>query len=65
MIPFRIYDREKREMWICLNYHTSSNEYLVARDDEGETDGDLQLLKADAIAKMKLVDFIEEDDDGF
>ena len=62
MIPFRVYDREKKEMWIVLNVHNDGT-YLVAREDEAETDGDLKIVKTADLLKYKLVDFLEESED--
>ncbi len=62
MIPFRVYDREKKEMWIVLNEHNDGT-YLVAREDESESDGDLKLVKTADMLKFKLVDFLEEAED--
>ena len=60
MVPFRVYDRTNREMWIVLNYHSKEDSYLVAREDDSESDGDMQIMTSSSLAKLKLVDFLEE-----
>jgi hypothetical protein len=60
MVPFRVYDRTNREMWIVLNYHSKDDSYLVAREDDSESDGDMQIMTSSNLAKLKLVDFLEE-----
>lgn len=65
MVPFRVFDRENKEMWIVLNYQTGSGSgsYLLAREDDGEADGEMKIIKAEDLAKLKLVDFLDESDD--
>lgn len=65
MIPFRVYDRDKREMWIVLNYHSGdgAGNYLVAKEDENESDGEMKIITPQELAKLKLVDFLEEAED--
>jgi hypothetical protein len=62
MIPFRVFDRDKKHMWQIINYHPDANggQYLAAREDDGDSDGDLELITAQNIKKMKFVDFIDE-----
>ena len=63
MVPFRIFDRENKEMWIVLNYQpagTKGGTYLVAREDEGDEDGEMRVLSAEELIKFRLVDFLEE-----
>ncbi len=66
MVPFRVFDREKKEMWIVLNYHPSQDggSYLVAREDDQERDGEMAILPAKTLSGFRLVDFLEETD-GF
>jgi hypothetical protein len=64
MVPFRVFDRENKEMWVVLNYHANSGgdgSYLVAREDDSDRDGELVIIPATQIAKYRLVDFLEED----
>lgn len=63
MVPFRVYDRTNREMWIVLNYHSKDDSYLVAREDDSESDGDMQIMTSSNLAKLKLVDFLEESEE--
>ena len=60
MVPFRVYDRANREMWIVLNYQSKEDGYLLAREDEGDADGDMIIVPASAMTKFKLVDFLDE-----
>lgn len=65
MVPFRVFNRENKEMWIVLNYHPGAGNgtYLLAREDDSEADGEMRLCKADELAKYKLVDFLDEAED--
>jgi len=63
MVPFRIFDRERREMWIVLNFHPSATDggkYLLAREDDSEQDGEIKLIGGEDMAKYRLVDFLDE-----
>ena len=63
MVPFRVYDRGNREMWIVLNYHSKEDSYLLAREDDSEADGEMTIIPATALSKFKLVDFLDEAED--
>ena len=65
MVPFRVFDRENKEMWVVLNYHPGTSAadngtYLLAREDDTERDGEMAILPASELAKFRLVDFLEE-----
>ncbi|MGE0173034.1 MAG: hypothetical protein AB7T49_09625 [Oligoflexales bacterium] len=62
MIPFRVFDRSTKHMWQIINYHpdNSGGHYLAAREDDGDNDGDIELIPAQNLKKMKFVDFIDE-----
>lgn len=67
MVPFRVFNRETKNMWVVLNYQpgTAPNDrgtYLVAREDDNEKDGEMAIVSADELAKYRLVDFLEEGD---
>lgn len=49
-------------MWQIINYHpdNSGGHYLAAREDDGDNDGDIELIPAQNLKKMKFVDFIDE-----
>lgn len=69
MVPFRVFDREHKEMWVVLNYHPGTaagdnGTYLLAREDDNERDGEMAIVPASDLAKYRLVDFLEEGD-GF
>lgn len=65
MVPFRVFDLSQKEMWIVLNYHPGSNggQYLLALEEDGERDGELQLVSAEQFTKLRLVDFLDEAED--
>ncbi|MCX6124320.1 MAG: hypothetical protein NTV34_06165 [Proteobacteria bacterium] len=63
MVPFRVYDRANREMWIVLNYHSKEDSYLLAREDDTDADGEMNIVQATAMTKFKLVDFLDEAED--
>jgi hypothetical protein len=63
MVPFRVFDRDKKEMWIVINYHSEQGAYLAAREDDTEIDGLMKLISSSDLLKMRLVDFLDEADD--
>jgi len=63
MVPFRVYDRSNREMWIVLNYQAKEDTYLLAREDDSDADGEMNIIPSSAMTKFKLVDFLDEADD--
>ncbi len=65
MVPFRVFDRENKEMWIVLNYQNggTSGSYLISREDDGDSDGELRIIRAEDLVKYRLVDFLEESDE--
>ena len=65
MVPFRVFDREKKEMWIVLNYQNGGTlgTYLMSREDDGDGDGEMRLVPAEDMVKYRLVDFLEESDE--
>mgnify|MGYP005706485497 CR=1 FL=1 len=62
MIPFRVFDKENKTTWIVLNYHSNTEKYLVAREDDSSKDGDLNLISAEELSKLRLVDFYDENE---
>ena len=63
MIPFRVYDRDGKQMWIILNFHPSDGEqgsYLAAKEDDSGADGDMRILRVADLAGFKFVDFLDE-----
>lgn len=65
MVPFRVFDRENKEMWIVLNYQSGNNggHYLVAREDDTEADGIMKMVAAQDFIKFRLVDFLDESEE--
>jgi hypothetical protein len=65
MVPFRVFDRDKKEMWIVLNFQPAGEggHYLVAKEDDSEDDGIMKLIPAKDFVKFRLVDFLDEPDD--
>ena len=68
MVPFRVFDQEKKAMWIVLNFHPGSSEakpsYLIAREDESNLDGQMELVSPEELSKYRLIDFLDQSD-GF
>lgn len=63
MVPFRVFDREEKQMWQVVNYHPSAQgegTYLVTREDDDASDGDMKIISAADLAQFKFVDFLEE-----
>ena len=63
MVPFRVFDRDKKHMWQVINYHpdpATGGGYLATREDDSDSDGDMQIIPAFEMVKMKFVDFLEE-----
>jgi len=63
MIPFRVYDRDLKQMWIVLNYHPSDGShgsYLTTKEDDSGTDGDMKIISAKDLAALKFVDFLDD-----
>lgn len=65
MIPFRVYNREEKSIWFVLNYHGATDEYLVAKETEDDNDGKLGLVKAKDLAGLHLVDFLDDEEEGY
>ena len=66
MVPFRVFDRDKKTMWIVLNYHAgeaNGGSYLLAREDDSDHDGELRIVAANAMTGYRLVDFLDEAED--
>ena len=64
MVPFRVYDKAAREMWIVLNYHSKEDSYLLAREDDSDADGEMRIVTSREMTKFKLVDFLDEAEEG-
>jgi hypothetical protein len=62
MVPFRVFDTDKKEMWIVLNYqpNDSGGKYLMARESDDESDGEMMLMDAGKMPALKLIDFLDE-----
>ncbi len=63
MVPFRVFDRDKKQMWQIINYHPSQGtdgSYLATKEDDDATDGDMKIIPATELASYKFVDFLEE-----
>ena len=64
MVPFRVYDKAAREMWIVLNYHSKEDSYLLAREDDSDADGEMKIVTSREMTKFKLVDVLDEAEEG-
>ena len=63
MVPFRVFDRDQKQMWQIINYHPnqgSQGAYLATKEDDDATDGDMKIIPAEELATFKFVDFLEE-----
>lgn len=63
MLPFRVFDKEKKQMWQIINYHPSSEtegSYLATKEDDDSSDGDMRIIPANELVSYKFVDFLEE-----
>lgn len=63
MVPFRVFDRDNKQMWQIINFHPNGGTegaYLATKEDDDSTDGDMRIIPADELAKYKFVDFLEE-----
>lgn len=63
MVPFRVFDRENKQMWQIINYHPNQGDkgsYLATKEDDDATDGDMKIIPAEDLAGFKFVDFLEE-----
>ncbi len=63
MLPFRVFDKEKKEMWQVINYHPGAGtegSYLAAKEDDDATDRDMRLIQVSELVTFKFVDFLEE-----
>jgi hypothetical protein len=62
MVPFRMFDRESKQMWQVINYHQGENggHYLASREDDTEDDGNLNILAVADLVGFKFVEFVEE-----
>ncbi len=63
MLPFRVFDKEKKQMWQVINYHPGANSegsYLATKEDDDATDGDMRIITAQELVNFKFVDFLEE-----
>ena len=62
MVPFRVYDREKKVTLLVVNYHPNESTYLAAREDDSPLDGELVLIKAEQLRQYRLIGFMDMDD---
>jgi hypothetical protein len=59
MVPFRVFDRDNKEMWIVLNYQTDGT-YLIAREADDERDGEMRQVNTKELVNYRLVDFLDD-----
>lgn len=65
MIPFRVFNRDKKEMWIVLNFQPGSDGggYLASRQVDSDAEGELALIPAKDFLKYRFEGFIEAPED--
>jgi len=63
MIPFKVFDKERQEIWVVLNHHSGSGagSYLIAREDDEERDFEMKIIPAEALTQFRFLDFLEEE----
>ena len=62
MIPFKVFDRDKKVTWLIINFHSTpeGGKYLAAlEDDSTEKDGNLHLLDAKDLTNFRLIGFAD------
>lgn len=69
MVPFRIYDKEKKQVWQVINFHPNMDKgsYLASYDgeehgDDSSRDGEMRFISADEMLNFRFIDFLEEVD---
>ena len=64
MVPFRVYDRDNKITWVIINFHPDNGggTYLAARDDDSDKDRELSLLTVAEISKLRMVDFLDDNE---
>ena len=64
MVPFRVFDSDSKQMWIVLNFHPNDKggKYLLAKESDDESDGEMALVESDKMVSFKLIDFLDEAD---
>jgi hypothetical protein len=62
MVPFKVFDRKNKIIWLVLNYHPSHDggEYLLVREDNSSKDGEMTTVPAADLCKYKWVDFMDK-----
>lgn len=65
MIPFRVFHREKKEMFIVINFHpdASGGGYLVSRQTDSDTEGEMLIVPSQEMKKYRFEGFIEQIED--
>ena len=64
MIPFRVFNRDTKEMWQVLSYQSGvgHGSYLVARESDDSSDGEMAIFSAEELSKFRFVDFMDDSD---
>ena len=62
MVPFKVFDRQNKQIWLVLNYHPDSKggKYLAALENDEDTDGEMQIIDSAQLVKFKFLEFLEE-----
>lgn len=65
MVPFRVYNREKKEMWVVVNQlvaeKSGQTRFLCAKEDnDAKTDGIMKVFTEKDLLKLRFVDFIDD-----
>lgn len=62
MIPFKLFDKNEKITWIVLNYQNTGKDgqYLIAREDDSDLDGEIKIVSAEELTNWKLLGFVQE-----
>lgn len=62
MVPFQVFDKERKELWLVLNYEEQpkgGGRYLAAReDDNSEADGVMTFFTGEDLGRFRFVGFM-------
>ena len=64
MVPFRVFDKEAKQLWLVVNYHASSDTYLMAQEDDAERDYALVRVESAKMEQYRFIDFVEGADNA-
>lgn len=62
MIPFRVFHREKKEMYIVINFQSDAQGggFLVSRQNDSDSEGEMLIIPTQEMKKYRFEGFIEQ-----